>query len=113
MDITRLFLIKIIDTSMSLVTTRYPKLIPVYRILFHFPLHWRLLQAAKELASYERLPPAAWKDIPKHGNNVVYGPESKMDANIIFGLWVVDYTNKTRRIVFGLPSEVAKVGKTF
>lgn len=105
---------KEMDRLVAKVAKAHPLLVPLFRFLLRPFITMRLKIAARELATYEHLPPIQWRNINKHGNNIVYGSRPPFtDEKIISGIWVVDYTHKTRRIVFGLPPKLSKAGKSF
>lgn len=82
--------------------------------VMHPLMLWRIQEWARTLATYPKLPPIHWNHVEKHGQNVVYQSQVvDKGEKVIQGLWVVDYSKRTRRIVFGLPEAYARVGKTF
>lgn len=110
----RSFAYRTLDMLVVKLATSSPWKRGVLGFLIKPLLHWRMQEWARTLATYRRLPPTQWRHVEKHGLNVVYQSSlSHKNENVVQGLWVVDYLKKTRRIVFGIPSEYAFVGKTF
>lgn len=104
----------IVDRMVRRIARIPPSLVPLVRFLAYPFIMWRLRIAARALSTYTRLPPVQWKDVAKHGGNVVYGPNPAFTSErIVHGIWVVDYAHKTYRVVFGIPQEHARVGDTF
>lgn len=113
----RRYAVMSLDWTVARVTKVPRHFLPIVRFLAYPLIRWRMKQAAKVIATYEHLPPTIWEEVEKHGKNVVYGSHPAVTGfakeTIVFGIWVVDYTNKTYRIVFNIPDELAKVGKAF
>jgi len=95
-----------------------PLVVSVLGFLLYPLIRWRLKDIAHILARECRfLPATSWTDVEKHGKNVVYA--KKLEKNIWtkkqddLGTFVVDYENKTIRLVTGVPEEKRAVGETF
>ena len=108
----------ILDVVVSKAARLHPFLLAVVRPIL-YPLIWlRMKGIARTLAAQcRRLPTTTWKDVEKHGQNVVYCTRNSTNIftkeKTVVGVWVVDYKNQAMRTVLDVPEQYQKTGATF
>lgn len=107
-----------IDVAVSKTANLHPILRAIIHPILYPFMMWRMKGIATTLRTkYRWLPATSFHDVEKHGENVVYCMHNKIDIftkkKEVIGVWVVDYKNKTVRIVSNAPEEYQKTGATF
>ncbi|MDP3725966.1 MAG: hypothetical protein Q8R36_02085 [bacterium] len=108
----------LIDAIVKKSNRLHPALRAIIRPLLYPFVIWRAKGIAYTLATqYKWLPTTSWKDVEKHGQNVIYCTCDKTNIftkeKKVVGVWVVDYKNRTVRTVLDVPEQYQKQMRSF